>query len=136
MAHSCSQAFNGRFFSEDPDVCEGEVMNSVFLSEPGLFRKEVSGADQTLAEKHQEEVALLAKFSDQHGRVNFDRLPTCPLCLERLDNAVTGLHQTPTDEVSRDGRSKKHWPGQINACMSCKNTVSAADQTNEIEEKL
>mmetsp|Transcript_31338 Transcript_31338/g.38828 ORF Transcript_31338/g.38828 Transcript_31338/m.38828 type:complete len:100 (+) Transcript_31338:395-694(+) len=92
MADKLYNAFNGRFFSEDPDESDGEVMHSVFLSEPALLREETQTESP---DSHHEELSLLAKFSEKHGRVNFDRLPTCPLCLERLDNAVTGLHQTP-----------------------------------------
>ena len=70
-------------------------MHTVFLSEPPLIREENPEAERDLTEveQAQEEIGLLAKFQNQHGRVNFDRLPTCPLCLERLDASFTGLNQ-------------------------------------------
>ena len=90
MADKLYNAFNGRFFREEGppefDGSDGEAMHTVFLSEPTFF-PDVSDDGAEF-----EELELLSKFSVQHGNVNFDRLPTCPLCLEKLDATVTGMH--------------------------------------------
>ena len=76
-------------------------MQTVFLSEPTLFRQEIlTNHEQKPADDFQDEIELLPKYSQQHGNINFDRLPTCPLCLEKLDATVTGMHQTPCEAVS------------------------------------
>ena len=68
-------------------------MHTVFLSEPTLFRQEnQEEVGLSEHENYQEEISLLTNFSAKHGNSNFDRLPTCPLCLEKLDPTVTGLH--------------------------------------------
>ena len=46
LADKLYNAFNGRFFSEDPEMQQhgdGEAMHTVFLSEPTLFRPETEG---------------------------------------------------------------------------------------------
>ena len=67
-------------------------MHTIFLSEPVVFRSPNLAAATDGEQDVDTEVELLARFSKQHGNVNFDRLPSCPLCLEKLDSAVTGLH--------------------------------------------
>ena len=64
-------------------------MHTVFLSEPPLLTED---ENLSVADQHEFEISLLIKFSKQNNNSNFDRLPTCPLCLEKLDPAVTGLH--------------------------------------------
>lgn len=66
-------------------------MHTVFLSEPVIFLKDTKRVALHL------EIELLSKITKQHGNANFDRLPTCPLCLERLDSSVTGMHGAPGD---------------------------------------
>ena len=86
------QAFNGRYFSEENYT---ELMHTVFLSEPVLFKQLSAAAVEQLrlsqASLVDEELMLLALFSQRHPDTHFDRLPSCPLCLEKLDTTVTGL---------------------------------------------
>ena len=103
-------------------------MHTVFLSEPALFRQETCDIDPD-----QEEITLLAKFSEQHGNVNFDRLPTCPLCIEKLDPTVTGLQQAPCQiSYSNTGVEGEpaRWPGQIEWCEPCRSAKMAEDDLN------
>jgi uncharacterized protein YlaN (UPF0358 family) len=67
---------NGRFFSEDISDLNStaEIMQSIFLSDVYYTTSKIN---QIIPE------SLLA-------------LPTCPLCLEKLDCSVTGLSQTST----------------------------------------
>jgi hypothetical protein len=38
---------------------------------------------------------LLSRFAAKHNDAHFDRLPSCPLCLDKLDTSITGLQQIP-----------------------------------------
>ena len=75
------QAFNGRFFSDDvsrdtdKNGHQGaEIMQSVYLSELVLTTRALDPSPQDIVR----DTSLLA-------------LPSCPLCLEKLDGSATGL---------------------------------------------
>lgn len=63
------KAFNGRFFQID----NTEIMYTVYLSEI-LYKTEVQ----------------IRSVKDPY----LELLPSCPLCLEKLDNSVSGLQAT------------------------------------------
>jgi hypothetical protein len=43
------------------------------------------------------DLVFLEKFWVEYSGLHFDRLPTCPSCLESLDSSCTGLLPSPTD---------------------------------------
>jgi hypothetical protein len=74
-------------------------MHTVFLSEPVLY-KQLAKEELVTFESGQgsivdEELKLLAHFGQKHPEAHFDRLPSCPLCIDKLDTTVTGLQQIP-----------------------------------------
>ena len=107
-------------------------MHSIFLSEKVLFRQLKTDADtdsQIKGGKSIEEIEnqLLKRFAKQHKDVHFDRLPSCPLCLEKLDAAVTGLQPAPSQLVkpqaseSEQSNQAQIWPDVANgSCLVCK----------------
>ena len=82
VADKIYNAFNGRYFNDVES--RGELMHTVFLSEKQL------SVDSDCDDLH-----LLAIFSERHPESHFDRLPTCPSCLEKLDGSLSGLQQIP-----------------------------------------
>ncbi len=68
-------AFNGRYFS---DNATGEMIHTVFLSEVIYLENPI-------------DLSLLHYFGQKHRHTHFDRLPTCPSCIEKLDSSLTGL---------------------------------------------
>ena len=70
-------AFNGRFFSEVES--SGEIMHTIFLSQHPLCANGLSEND------------ILHRLESEYAGAQFDRLPSCPACLEKLDNSLTGL---------------------------------------------
>jgi len=81
VADKLFYAFNGRFFGEK----NPETMHTIFLSEPVLFKKSTN-----LDSLEAEELHLLERYHSQHQGTHFDRLPLCPLCIEKMDTSVTG----------------------------------------------
>lgn len=69
-------AFNGRYFNDIN--ANGEMMHTVFLSEVIFVAKPI-------------DLDLLAYFGQKHKNTHFDRLPTCPSCLNKLDSSLSGL---------------------------------------------
>lgn len=71
---------NGRFFSEE----NTEIMYTVFLSELSLRTDKINIAcDDCLIS-----------------------LPSCPLCLEKLDTSVSGIHASVLYEAFQDSNEK------------------------------
>ena len=71
-------------------------MHSIFLSEKVTYRQVKKGTSIDSQVKGGEsmeliEASLLKRYRKRHNEVHFDRLPSCPLCLEKLDAAITGL---------------------------------------------
>lgn len=100
IADKLFNAFNGRFFN-DVDS-NGAIMHSVFLSEPVIFKKQSSMC----------ELKLIQRFTKQHKGAHFDRLPSCPSCLDGLDNSLTGLQTMLIVQDEQDA-----WPNL--SCASC-----------------
>lgn len=50
-----------------------------------------------------EELMLLSHFGEKHPEKHFDRLPSCPLCIDKLDTTVTGLQQIPKVSHTKSG---------------------------------
>jgi hypothetical protein len=75
------------------------MMHTVFLSEPVLYKQleknEQANLEDDCSLIVDEELKLLTYFGKRHPDAHFDRLPSCPLCLEKLDTTVTGLQQIP-----------------------------------------
>ena len=70
------------------------------------------------------EASLLKRYRKRHNEVHFDRLPSCPLCLEKLDAAITGLQPAPSQLVKSETETTETqsqvWPGVIEECRVCK----------------
>ena len=70
-------------------------MHTIFLSESVLYkplaREELANFESGKASIVDEELKLLVHFGQKHPEVHFDRLPSCPLCLDKLETTVTGL---------------------------------------------
>jgi hypothetical protein len=56
-------------------------MHTVFLSQPVMFKEYSPDL----------ELSIIHKLAKKHKKTHFDRLPSCPSCLDKLDNSVTGL---------------------------------------------
>ena len=107
-------------------------MHSVFLSEKVIFRQlkagqEIDGPIKGSDTLEEIESKLLKRFAKKHVDVNFDRLPSCPHCLEKIDASVTGLQQAPS-QLTRPGnqndgneetRQAPIWPGALADCKVC-----------------
>ena len=80
-------------------------MNSIFLSEKIIFRQLKKDGEPESKLKggtslYEIESGLRKKFAKKYKDVHFDRLPSCPMCLEKLDQSVTGLQQAPSQLTS------------------------------------
>ena len=70
------------------------------------------------------EIEVLKSIRERHNGAHFERLPSCPLCLEKLDSAVSGLQQTPSliglkaSKAETNG-DNKCWPGVAEECTVC-----------------
>ena len=117
--------FNGRYFSEDPPIAGGkgtEIMHTVFLSEDPIQ------IELPLYESPQMqvvEIEVLKSIRERHNGAHFERLPSCPLCLEKLDSAVSGLQQAPSliglksSKTADTNMGDKCWPGVADECTVC-----------------
>jgi hypothetical protein len=61
-----------------------------------------------------EELMLLSHLANKHPDTHFDRLPSCPLCLDKLDTTVTGLQHIPGTT-----QQELQWPGLVSECKVC-----------------
>jgi hypothetical protein len=75
-------AFNGRYFKEDQEMKkQNEIMHTVYLS-------------QVISVENVQDFNInLEYYKDDTNRktVYFEELPTCPQCLEKIDNSASGL---------------------------------------------
>jgi hypothetical protein len=82
IADKLFYAFNGRFFGET----RPEMMHTIYLNKSVDF----INIPKVKPNYYEEEFQMLQKLSEEHPKVHFDRLPLCPMCLEKLDTNITG----------------------------------------------
>jgi BRCA1-associated protein len=110
-AFACYQKFNGRRFN----MTEPEISHVVYIQSNTVERITIPAQSYPYLNQTLSQDLLLAKSNDSAKTVA--ELPTCPVCLERMDESITGLLSIQCHHTSQCYCLEK-WG--CNQCPVCK----------------